>query len=292
MATRTGLLTPRTGPAEYGDLAGREPFIRGQRVGRRGGQLRGRWQSQIVLGLRLCCAVLIGVTLAVTAARTAQWLLTAPEFAVGGAEMLGVGRLDPQEVLHAAGIVRGSNIFRVDPLGIRRLVEAIPQVKRAAVVRRLPNRVTIWVEEREPFALVSAPGLYWVDEGGVILTPQLLAVVPSLPVLSGVEGEAADPVRGAPSDRLLTGLGLLRVLLRLGGSLPATISEVDLSRSGGPVLYTVEGTEVRLGEAPWEEKLTRLGGVISELRRRGEQADYIDLRFRNLVVLKPRKGGA
>ncbi len=62
-----------------------------------------------------------------------------------------------------------------------------------------------------------------------------------------------------------------------------------MSRRDGPVLYTVDGIEVRLGTEDWEERLARLEGVLTQVAARTDAIRAIDLRFRDQVVL--RKGG-
>ena len=59
-----------------------------------------------------------------------------------------------------------------------------------------------------------------------------------------------------------------------------------MSRPEGPVLYTVDGVEVRLGTEEWEERLARLEGVLAQVATQDVRG--VDLRFRDQVVL--RKG--
>jgi cell division septal protein FtsQ len=79
------------------------------------------------------------------------------------------------------------------------------------------------------------------------------------------------------------------MLLRSGSALAQEVSEIDMSRADGPVLYTVDGVEVRLGTEEWEERLARLERVLRQVGRDGEPVRAIDLRFRDQVVLT--KGG-
>jgi cell division septal protein FtsQ len=170
-------------------------------------------------------------------------------------------------------------------------LEALPGVRRARVVRHLPNRVALWIEEREPYTLVNLDsagrsGLVWIDADGYLIGPERRGATPSLPILSGVEAPATP---GEPlGDRLQAGLTLLRAIQRSGGRIVARISEIDLGPAGGPVLYTVDGAAVWLGAEGWDERLARLDGVLGELDDHGERVDSLDLRFRDLVVLKPR----
>jgi cell division septal protein FtsQ len=65
-----------------------------------------------------------------------------------------------------------------------------------------------------------------------------------------------------------------------------------MSRREGPVLYTLDGIEVRLGSEQWEERLARLEGVLAQLAAHEGQrgaVTAVDLRFRDQVVL--RNGG-
>jgi cell division septal protein FtsQ len=128
-----------------------------------------------------------------------------------------------------------------------------------------------------------------VDEQGVPLGPEMRAVSLDAPVISGAG--AADVVAAGriPSERVASGVALLRTLMRAQSSLLSEISEVDVSRPEGPVLYMLDGVEVRIGSEDWEGRLGRLGGVLAQLRASGQIVTSIDLRFRDQVVLKTAK---
>jgi cell division septal protein FtsQ len=112
------------------------------------------------------------------------------------------------------------------------------------------------------------------------------AVVPQAPVITGLSPADLAAGDGTPAPRVAAGISLLRVLLRSETALLRQISEIDVSRPDGPVLYTVEGVEVRLGAEDWEARLGRLQGVLAQVRAGGEPVNAIDLRFRDQVVLK------
>ena len=184
----------------------------------------------------------------------------------------------------ASGIGPGTNLFRLDRADVVARVEALPLVRRADLVRRFPNRITISIEERRPFTLVHAGRLHWIDEHGVSLGAESKAVAPPVPVITGLQ--PTDLEGNPPSPRVAAGISLLRVLLRSETALIQQISEIDVSRPDGPVLYTVEGVEVRIGAEDWEARLGRLQGVLAQIRANGEAVSAIDLRFRDQVVLK------
>jgi cell division protein FtsQ len=271
---------PRVRPERPTDLASRSRLIANQRH-------RARLATRS-LGLLLRLLVL-AVTLAglgVAAFVAWDWARRTPLLATRTVEVTGARRLDEAIVRAAAAIEPGTNVLAVDVAATEARVAGLPGVRRAHVVRHLPGRVTVLVEEREPYALVNASGLHWVDAEGYLVTTDARPGATGLPILSGVGAPA--PGTGEPSEGLRTGLALLHVLQRTSGRLAARVSEVDLGRPHGPVLYLVDGIEVRLGPDGWSDRLARLDGVLGELDARGERVASIDLRFRDQVVLTPR----
>jgi cell division septal protein FtsQ len=275
---------PRGGAPPLTDLGGRPTPVRRQRprrVRRRPEPPRAR------RGLRVAAVCLLGLALQ---AGGAVWLLSTPRFAVGTVEVRGASRVSVDRILAAAGIAPGANLWRIDPVAVAARVEALPGIRRAELIRELPNRVTLRVEERRPFTLVGGGRLHWLDEEGYWLGEAGPGTSPPAPVITGLSEEEMADMRRAPSPRARAAIALLRILLRRSSALVHEISEIDMSRREGPVLYTVDGIEVRLGSEEWEQRLTRLEGVLGQVVRQGTDVAIIDLRFRDQVVLTP--GGA
>jgi cell division septal protein FtsQ len=105
-----------------------------------------------------------------------------------------------------------------------------------------------------------------------------------MPVISGLTADELASMRTAPGPKARAAITVIRALLRSGAGLTAEISEIDMSRREGPVLYTVDGVEVRLGSEDWEERLARLEGVLAQVATQDVRA--IDLRFRDQVVFQ------
>jgi cell division protein FtsQ len=274
-----GLISPRGRPAALGDLGQSATAVAGQRVGARRRRPRPprRW-------LRALGAGALVVATAVVVVLAGHWVLTTERFAVVAVEVRGASRVPPTRLLEVAGIVHGTNLWRIDPDQVRARLEALPEIRRADVVRALPNRVSIVVEERRPFTLVHAARLHWLDEDGRLLGEERHAVATEVPVISGLSEEELATMRTAPGPRARAAITLIRALLRTGSTLAGEISEIDMSRPEGPVLYTVDGVEVRLGSEEWEERLARLEGVLAQVATQDVQG--VDLRFRDQVVLR------
>jgi cell division protein FtsQ len=286
-----GLLSPRGQPSPLGDVGERSALIARQNVGRAAVRSAGAARTRARRSTKRRWLAIVAVVAAAgsAAAGGVHWLLTSPRFAIAGVEVRGASRVSAERVVEAAGIPARANIFRIDPTTVTARLQAVPEILRADVIRELPNRVTILVEERRPFTLVSNGMLHWLDEEGRLLGEEPHAVAPSVPVISGLSEAELAALRTEPGPKARAALTLIRSLLRSGSTLVGEISEIDMSGREGPVLYTVDGIEVRLGAEEWDERLARLAGVLAQIARTGEGVTAIDLRFRDQVVL--RKGG-
>jgi cell division protein FtsQ len=284
--SRAGLVSPRGSGAALSDLGERSALIGRQRVRSAGWRRRAPRRGRVLRGVALSAGALLVLGLQ---ASGVAWLLTAPRFAVAGVEVQGASRVPVERILAAAAIEPGTNLWRLDADAVTARVAALPEIRRAELIRELPNRVTILVEERRPFTLVHGGRLHWLDEEGHLLGEEARAVTPPMPLITGLSEDEVAHMRTQPSPKARAAIALIRVLLRSGSPLTGEISEIDVSRREGPVLYTVDGIEIRLGTEDWEERLARLEGVLAQVARQGMGVTGIDLRFRDQVVLT--KGG-
>lgn len=274
-----GLISPRARAQAPAEWAERSALVARQRVGarrrrpRRGPSLR-----------RAGRVLLVTLVLAAAAGGAAHWAATSPRFAVSRIDVRGASRVSVGRILSAAGIPPGANLWTIDTRAVVGRIEAMSEIRRADLVREAPNRLTIVVEERRPFTLVHAGRLHWMDEDGRVLGEETRAVAPEVPVISGLSEDELVSMRTAPGPKARAAIALIRALLRSGSTLTAEISEIDMSRAEGPVLYTVDGVEVRLGAEEWDERLARLEGVLAQVAT--EDVNGVDLRFKDQVVLK------
>jgi cell division protein FtsQ len=280
--SKGGLVSPRgRGPA-LSDLGQRGGLIARQRLARAHPR---RWR-QAARTLALVGGGLLVLAVQVTGV---AWLLTTDYFGVRIVVVRGASRVSPDRILAAAEIPAGTNFWRLDGTAVRARIEALPEIRRAELIREFPNRVVILVEERRPFTLVHGARLHWIDEDGRVLGEERDAVASPAPVITGLSEEEVAAMRTRPSPRARAAIALIRALLRSGSPLASQISEIDMSRRDGPVLYTVGGIEVRLGDEEWEQRLARLEGVLAQVGGQNTTVSAIDLRYRDQVILK--RGG-
>jgi len=285
MRGQSAVLSPRGAALRLGDLAEPLAAMSGQRLDRRRLRRRALRLARRV-GLWGGASFLVA-TLAVAVGWESRWLLRTALFSVERIEVIGQERLSAEAIVRASGITRGQSLWTLDARRAVAGVEALSLVRHVELIRAFPNRVTLLIEERRPFTLVQAAGkLVWVDEQGVAVAAEARPVSVDAPVISGVSPADLAPNGRVPSDRIATGLSLIRALLRAQSPLVREISEVDVSRPEGPVLYMVDGVEVRLGRDDWEGRLGRLQRVAAQLRATNQSVTSIDLRFRDQVVLR------
>ena len=281
----TPFLSPRARRETLGDFGERSAFVGGQQVGRVRVRRRRRPPS-IGRLVRRGAIVLLAVAIPAALVAGGWWLLGSEHFAVTSVAVRGTNAVTTERILDAARIEPGRSLFLLDPLAIVRRVEALPEVERAAVIRELPDRVTVLVEERRPFTLVHAGTLHWIDERGHLFGRETQAVTPPAPVISGLGEAEIASMHGAPSGKARDAVRLIRGLLRSGSALVTDISEIDMSERDGPVLYTAGGVEVRLGAEDWDARLARLEGVLAQTTAHDGAIRTVDLRFRDQVVLQ------
>ena len=199
-----------------------------------------------------------------------RWLLTTPRFAVRSMQVEGtVPHVAVEQMLTEADIPLGTNIFRLDTADV---IGPPRGAARDPARRRRPRASGPGDHHRRgapPFTLVHAGRLHWLDEEARLLGEQSARRWrPPVPVISGLSDEELATMRSSPGPKAQAAIALVRALLRSGGALAAEISEIDMSRREGPVLYTLDGIEVRLGTEQWDERLAPSGGCWPSWPRR------------------------
>src|SRR5262249_61099578 len=132
----SGLTSPRNRAAVLADLGERSALVDGQRVGRPRRRRAGR-RLRLRRIARLVAAFGLGV---IVVGAGGRWLLTTQRFAVARVGVRGASRMAPEQVMAAAAIPRGTNIFRLDTADVVDRIEAVPGVRRAGRARALCTR--------------------------------------------------------------------------------------------------------------------------------------------------------
>jgi cell division protein FtsQ len=252
-------------------LASVPPPPRGERFAR---------ARRIVLGTLKLVAVLAGIAGAIAVGRlTHDYVRTSPAFAVATIELEGRARLEESEVLRAAGVSIGTNVFELAPEDVRARLERHPWIASAEVERRLPGTFRLRIVERTPsLVLALGPSLYLVDESGSVFKEVAPGDPVDLPIVSGIERDRFLRER-AWRTALLSEIDVLLDDWRAAGLWRREpIAEIHVEADDGLVLHVGEDAmEVRLGRAPFLPKLRKLRRVLDRLQAESSRALYVHL---------------
>ena len=217
------------------------------------------------------------------------WALQAPFFEIKKIDVRGNCIVSQERVLILAGIDPQCNIFRMDVDAVEKRILENCFVRNVNVSRRLPSKVVLSIEERRPVVfLENVMGM--VDGEGVLLPPTSFEQWSDLPSLTGVEIQDVafgEPLQSAPIGWAIS---FLKDVAAMKSGAPFEITEIDVSDLQHPLLYTGDGSvPIRIGPTGSPSQLISLPTVLTDLARKGIEAEYIDVRFSDQIIVRPRR---
>lgn len=225
--------------------------------------------------------VMVGVIVALGAVGVATLiqghLRTSPAFAIKHLTVEGNDRLSRQQVLEAAGLALGQNVFQVAPEQAEARLERDPWIAEAHVVRKLPDTLHVQVREHRAAAQLALDGVvYLVSDEGLVFKRAGPEDPSDLPVITGVDRQRFTDDREFRTSLLLEVVALLHDYRAVGLWQREPIGEVHLEPDDGLSLYIgSDATLARLGRGPYRAKLVKLRRVLDRLARRKAQAAYV-----------------
>lgn len=206
--------------------------------------------------LFLCAAVILTV-------------LKAPFFNIKSIECVGQEKLSREEILKAADIDTGTNVFSVNIESIKRKVAAIPAVSDSNVRRIFPNKIKIWVRECKEAGYISLNGqIAVVDPNGKIIkivpddeeTKSVMAEILGIEAVTDKPGNIISAEEDIVAIELYECMGTLDKLGMLD-----KVSLIDLSDASDLKIGYDNRLEIYLGRYEnLEYKLTFVSKVIAE----------------------------
>ncbi|RJQ57036.1 MAG: FtsQ-type POTRA domain-containing protein [Nitrospiraceae bacterium] len=174
--------------------------------------------------------------------------------------------------------------IRREPLLDLRLKEIETKLKRSAWIRNvslrwlLPGTLVINVEEASPRALLSYGGeMFLVNEEGNIMEALEEQATPFLPVLKGIDPRYKKVMSEA--------MRLVEALTAKNAVADRQYVEIGLESYG--LTANIDGEFIMVGYGQYLEKFDRWVELEPELQKRGVPIQYIDLRFKDSVIVKP-----
>ena len=274
------------------DLDGEQesPFLRGQkRVSVRRGPLPKKTATRLLwstLALAACGLIaLAGSLLYHYGERSWRFRIDSSD----DIEVLGTHNVSRAQVMEVMGGDIGRNIFFV-PLSQRKSqLEQIPWVESASVMRFVPDRLKIEIQERTPVAFARIGSrILLMDAGGTLMElPASGKSKYSFPVILGMN--AGEPL-STRAARMGTYNQVIQELDAAGAHYSQDLSEVDLSDpedvkvlaedSGGEVL-------VHLGSSNFLDRYKVYVSHIREWRQQFDKLESVDLRYERQIIVNP-----
>jgi cell division protein FtsQ len=220
--------------------------------------------SKIVLALAVCAGAVAGVRIGAK-----RLFFENPDYQLSSIEVQTDGTLQREQVLKAANLRDGVNIFSVNLARVHDDLQQLPQVDDVQVVRKMPSEIDITVTERKPIAWITAEkqlndpfssdGAFLIDARGVLMKQKkLLPEYLGLPLITGCSSESLEPGKTVGSFEAKAALELLRLSTRSFMQTRFQVREIDVSKGYCLVVSDKTHARVTFGFDNLEPQLQRL----------------------------------
>ncbi|MFL6527996.1 MAG: cell division protein FtsQ/DivIB [Chthoniobacterales bacterium] len=252
--------------------------------------------SKVLLALAVCAGAAIAIRVGVM-----RLFFENPDYRLSSIEVQTDGTLQREQVLKAANLRDGVNIFRVNLARLHDDLQALPQVDDVQVTRKMPNEIDIAITERKPIAWITADkelndpfssdNAFLVDARGVLMKQKkLLPEYLGLPLITGCASESLEPGKLVGSFEGKAALELLRLST---GSFMQTrfqIREIDVSKGYCLVVSDKTHARITFGFDNLEQQLQRLEQFLvwsDDSKREIETVNLLVQRNVPVTFMKP-----
>ena len=220
--------------------------------------------SKIVLAAGLCIGLYFGVRLGAK-----RLFFENPDYRLSQIDVQTDGTLQRDQILKAAGLQEGENIFSINLAHVQERLQQLPQVDEVQVVRKMPGEIDIRLVERKPIAWITSEKqisdpfasevAFLVDARGVLMKEKkLLPEYLGLPLITGCTSESLEAGKIVGSFEAKTALELLRLSTRSFMQTRFQVREIDVSKGYGLLVSDKNHTRVTFGFDNLDTQLQRL----------------------------------
>ncbi len=228
--------------------------------------------------LLFCAISAVSCALLFCAAKGAYgWLRHSDFFTLKHINVYGCSETTPRQVLSRTMIREGINTTSIDLAEESCRIKKHPWIYRALIRRKLPDTIEIYITERKAVAVAEMDEPYFVDMHGDLFARAQGRLLHQLPRIAGIDADAVFNEETGSRTLFNGSLRLISLMKEAGfqcGSqttfsldtvmgISVTCSRIDLS--------------ITLGHDHFEEKITLLGRILSDLDKRGIKAHKITI---------------
>lgn len=220
--------------------------------------------SKVLLAAVVCVGVVLGVRFGAK-----RLFFENPDYQLTQIEVQTDGTLQRDQILKAADLHDGENIFSVNLAQVRDRLQQLPQVDEVQVIRKLPGEIDLRIVERKPIAWITSDKqisdpfasevAFLVDARGVLMKEKkLLPEYLGLPLITGCTSESLEAGKTVESLEAKAALELLRLSTRSFMQTRFQIREIDVSKGYCLVVSDKNHSRVTFGFDNLDAQLQRL----------------------------------
>lgn len=208
--------------------------------------------------------------------------MSEPAFLVKDILISGNYHLEEGEIKSALDIRRGETLFRLSFDELETRLRRLPWIKEMSLRKQFPYTLVINIEEAVPKALLRLnTHLFFVDSDGNILQEITGEGTPFLPVIIEINPKK-DRAGILEALKLIDAMSEKNILSRK--------ESIEIMLSSDGLVMNMDGEPIKVGYGEYKEKLGRWKELEPEIRKKNINIDYVDLRFKDRVIVKPLRG--
>ena len=197
-----------------------------------------------------------------------RFLWRNPDYNLTAIEINDDGTLSREQILGAARIHEGQNIFSVNLSKARDSLGDLPQVERVELERTLPGKITITITERKPIACLTAkvsddlasPDTFLIDRKGTLIkTKKQLREYFHMPVIYGFTTDNLEAGQTLNAPEITAALNLIDLN---SDNTRFQIRGIDLSKGYCMMVTNQSHMVITFGLEHVDEQLKRLGWTL------------------------------
>ena len=209
-----------------------------------------------------------------------KFLFSFPGLNLEEIELRGTSPEKADYLIKKVNLKKGRNIFEINLDEISHQLSQELLIRKVIILRHLPNKIVIKVEERRPFIITKwDKQIFGIDRDGVILPEP--SDFSSFPEVKGIFKKR--PFLAERIDRIDVEI-IIKIQNLFSETLPHfQISYLDLSQKRKIILFSNKNYYY-LSAENLANNLSLLPTLLADLAQKGIEYEYIDLRFKDLYV--------
>lgn len=212
------------------------------------------------------------------------YMRTSSRFEITHIGIRGNSKLTPEAIVEHLNIQPQTNIFQIRLGEIQQRLESLQWVKTANVYRNFPNKISVELTERIPFALVKLDQLHIVDKEGIVLGALASGSAITLPIITGNVVEQIDIEGENPTLR--QALQAIHDLMNTSPPVFQDIRKIQIHslENATIISHDPDLPEIRISLVEYNQNVQRLQQIYPTLSL--ENLAYLDLRFERRIIVK------